>query len=333
MEDEKVGLLLHCWVAAPVVAQNRIKGVIFESKSGRLAILAKLVIDATGDGDIFAAAGESYDTDIFEASWHHQMNVAFLWSGVDMERFLQFRNGHPEEFEKLAEQSRDEFKEADTRKFQAGILGMPHLMPRHDVCLFLSPKLEGYNCLDIEDLTAVEKVSRKIMMKMLNFYKSNVPGFENAWAMLTAPQMGVRHSRRLLGTKKMVHSDWKSGIIHVDEIGVSPPPNTKNPNVSIPLGSLIPQTLENLLAAGRNLSCDAVTHNFMRLIPQCWQTGQAAGVAASVALTSGAPIRDVDIAEVQKQLKRQGVYLSPKTDPQTAAPPVRTTRPPEDHRR
>jgi hypothetical protein len=310
MEDETVGLLLHCWVVAPVMEGNQIKGVIFESKSGRLAVFAKVVIDATGDGDVFAAAGEAFDTDIFEASWQHQMNVAFLWSGVDMERFLEYRNRHPETFKALEEKAREEFKEVDVRRYRAGILGMPHVMPRNDVCLFMSPKLPGYNCLDIEDLTAVETVSRKIMMKMLDFYKRNVPGFENAWVMLTAPQMGVRHSRRLQGAKKMTHSHWKEGIIHGDEIGLSPPPNTKNPNVSIPLGCLIPRTLENLLVAGRNLSSDAVTHNFMRLIPQCWQTGQAAGVAAGVALSSGTRIHDVDVAAVQKHLKNQGVYLS-----------------------
>jgi len=184
------------------------------------------------------------------------------------------------------------------------------VMPRNDVCLFMSPKLEGYSCLEIEDLTEVETVSRRIMMKMLHFYRRHVPGFEDAWVMLTAPQIGVRHSRRLNGIKKISHEEWKEGIIHDDEIGVSPPPNTKNANVSIPLGCLIPRKLENLLVAGRNLSSDAVTHSFMRLIPQCWQTGQAAGVAAAVAVNNNIRIRDADVAEIQKHLRRQGVYLS-----------------------
>ena len=310
MEAERIKLLLHCWVAAPIQEDNEIKGVVFESKAGRKAILARAIIDASGDGDVFAAAGESFDNDIFQQSWHHQVNVAWLWAGVDMERFLKFKNENKETFQSLTAQAKSEFKDVDAWGYQTSVLGMPHVMPRNDVCLFMSPKLEGFSCLDIEDLTEVEYVSRRIMMKMLYFYRRHIPGFEDAWIMLTAPQIGVRHSRRLNGVKKMTHADWKQGIIHADEIGVSPPPNTKNANVSIPLGCLIPRKLENLLVAGRNLSSDAVTHNFMRLIPQCWQTGQAAGVAAAVAVNANTRLQDADIAVIQKHLKDQGVYLS-----------------------
>jgi len=310
LEAERIKLLLHSWVVAPIQEGNEIKGVVFESKAGRKAILARTVIDASGDGDVFAAAGEAFDTDIFQESWHHQLNVAWLWAGVDMERFLKFKHDNQRAFQSLAEQAKSEFNDVDARGYQTNVLGMPHVMPRNDVCLFMSPKLEGYSCLDIEDLTEVETVSRRIMMKMLHFYRGHVPGFEDAWVMLTAPQIGVRHSRRLNGVKQMSHEEWKEGIIHDDEIGVSPPPNTKNANVSIPLGCLIPRKLENLLVAGRNLSSDAITHSFMRLIPQCWQTGQAAGVAAAVAVNTHTRVRDADIAGIRKHLRRQGVYLS-----------------------
>ena len=99
-------------------------------------------------------------------------------------------------------------------------------------------------------------------------------------------------------------------MIHDDEIGVVPPPSPKYPNVSVPLGCLIPSSVDNLLVAGRNLSCDAVTHSFMREIPVCWLTGQAAGVTAAVALNSGVDIRAADVSEVQRQLTLQGTVLS-----------------------
>ena len=270
--------------------------------------MAQQLIDATGDGDIFSKTGEPYDTDIFENSMHHQLNVGFLWAGVDMERFFAFRKADTS-FQALEEKARKEFEDISSIFFSKNVLNMPHVMPRNDVCLFMSPKLNGYDCLNIEDLTKVEILSRRIMMRMLAFFRKNVPGFENAWVMLTAPQIGVRHSRRLDGIKKMSHNDWKTGILHEDEIGVTPPPNTKTANISIPLGCLIPKNIDNLIVAGRNLSCDSITHDFMRLIPQCWQTGQAAGVAAAVACSSDARIRDVDIAEVRKKLKTQGVHL------------------------
>ena len=94
---------------------------------------------------------------------------------------------------------------------------------------------------------------------------------------------------------------------HEDEIGISPPPNVRYPNVSIPLGCMVPTALDGLLAAGRNLSSDTATHSFMREIPQCWAMGQAAGVAAAVAVAAGVRARDVDVAEVQRQLVKQGV--------------------------
>jgi hypothetical protein len=144
---------------------------------------------------------------------------------------------------------------------------------------------------------------------MLDFYRRNMPGFERAWVMETAPQMGVRHSRRLLGVKKMTLDGWKSGVIHDAEVAVSPPPTPDHPNVSVPLGCLVPAELDNLLAAGRNLSCDAVTHTFMREVPQCWTLGQAAGAAAAVAVESGVKVRNVNVREVQKRLRAQGAVL------------------------
>jgi hypothetical protein len=161
----------------------------------------------------------------------------------------------------------------------------------------------------VNDLTAVEIESRRIMMEMLDFYRRKVPGFETARIMQTAPQLGVRHSRRLQGIKKMTVDDWTAGKTHEDEIGISPPPSSKHPNVSIPLLCLVPKRIHNLMAAGRNLSCDARTHDFMREIPNCWVMGQGAGTAAAVALESGSTVQDVHLPEVRRQLRSQDVYL------------------------
>ena len=144
---------------------------------------------------------------------------------------------------------------------------------------------------------------------MIEFYRKCLPGFEKARILQTAPQMGVRHSRRLLGINKMTFDDWTSGKRHNDEIGVSPPPSPQYPNVSIPFSCLIPKKINNLLVAGRNLSCDAKTHHFMREIPNCWVLGQAAGVAAAVAIDAGVHVQNIDVLEVQSELIKQGVYL------------------------
>jgi hypothetical protein len=186
-------------------------------------------------------------------------------------------------------------------------------MPRNDVALFMGPRLSGYSHIDVEDLTAVEIESRDRMQVVTEWYKDNMPGFEEAWIQTTAPQMGTRHSRRLLGVKKVIREDWTGGLVHDDEIGISTPPNPRNPNVSIPLGALLPQQVEGIIAAGRDLSCDPATHSFLRLIPQCWLMGQAAAAAAVTSINQGVNVRDVNVTEVRNQLFSQGVVLHKQT--------------------
>lgn len=305
-----VKLLLHAWAVAPVQDGETVRGIIFESKSGRQAILADVVIDATGDGDIFAMAGAPFDMDtvpaqseddaefVVPASIHNRMNISCRWGGVDMAHYLAFRRDQPEAYQALMERGK-----------AMGIADRPHVMPRNDMTLFMAPKLAGYSPLNVEDLTALEIEGRRRMLQILDFYRRHMPGFAHAWLMDTSPQLGTRHSRRLVGVKKMNKTTWTTGILHPDEVGVSPSPNVRYPNVSIPLGCMIPSTLDGLLAAGRNLSSDSATHSFMREIPQCWALGQAAGVAAAVAVNAGTPVRRVDLTEVRQQLRKQGVHL------------------------
>jgi hypothetical protein len=98
-----------------------------------------------------------------------------------------------------------------------------------------------------------------------------------------------------------------------DEIGVSPSLTLKLPPVSVPYGALVPRRLDGLVACGRHVSCDPNSHGFMREIPQCWLTGQAAGTAAALAANGNIQPRAVDIAELQGTLRRQGVFLQDRT--------------------
>ena len=107
----------------------------------------------------------------------------------------------------------------------------------------------------------------------------------------------------------MLRSRWPEGTPLPDEIGVTPAVSPKFPNISIPYGALVPERLDGLLACGRHISCDKNSHGFMREIPQCWITGQAAGVAAALAVAQGVQPRAVDIGRVQASLLGQGAYL------------------------
>jgi hypothetical protein len=147
------------------------------------------------------------------------------------------------------------------------------------------------------------------MLAHLEVLRAHAPGFETAFLMLSAPQIGARHGRRLVGLASVLREDWTAGVAKPDEIGVSPSLSPAFPNISVPYGALVPLQLDGLLVAGRVLSCDATSHSFMREVPQCWMTGQAAGAAAAVAVAAGVAPRAVPIERLQAELLRQGAMV------------------------
>jgi FAD dependent oxidoreductase len=162
-------------------------------------------------------------------------------------------------------------------------------------------------------LSTVEVRSHEAMGRMLDYYREHGPGFAQSFMMLSAPQIGVRHTRRLKGVDAVLRSRWSDGVALPTEIGVSPAVSPKFPNISIPYGALVPERLDGLIACGRHISCDRNSHGFMREIPQCWITGQAAGTAAALAVANQVELRHVDIAKLQNALLSQGVYLRATT--------------------
>jgi len=301
--------VFHGWGARPVIEAGRVGGCIFESKQGRRAILAKVTVDATGDGDLYAAAGAAHDSTADTRDIHACMNTAWLFGGVDMPVFLRFRAEEPEQYAAFLALGRERL-----RYFEKAVVSW-----RDDVALFLGPRLSGYSALDVEDLSEVEIRSRRLMIEHLRFYRRHAPGFSNAYLMLSAPQIGVRHGRRLVGRAGVSRADW-DGRARTDEIGVSPGPSPKFANVSIPYGALLPKDLEGLLAPGRHLACDIASHGFLREIPQCWTTGQAAGVAAALAADTGRRPGDVPVADIRAALVKQGAFLNPPPVAATATP-------------
>jgi hypothetical protein len=299
--EAKVRLLLHAWCTAPIVENGVVQGAIFESKEGRHAVLAKIVVDTTGDADLIARSGAQCESDVDAGDIHHCMNTVFMLGGVDMERWLAFRRDEPEAFTAFMALGRDRVK----------FFEKPFVSWRNDVALFLGPRLAGYSAVDVEDLTTVELRSRELAVGHLELYRAAAPGFSNAFLMLGAPQIGVRHSRRLAGLRKVTRQQWETGHVWDDEIGVSTSLAPKFPNISVPYGALVPERLDNILGAGRHVACDASSHTFLREIPQCWLTGQAAGIAAALAADASTRPRDLAASAIQRELLRQGVYLSP----------------------
>jgi hypothetical protein len=227
------------------------------------------------------------------------MNTSWLFGGVDMKRWIDFKTEQPDQHAAFMQRGREE----------NGLFERPFVSWRNDIALFMGPRQSGYSALDVDDLTEVEVRSHRAMAAHLNFFRAHAPGFENAFMMLSAPQIGVRHARRLQGVDSVLRSRWSDGLALADEIGVTPAVSPKFPNISIPYGALVPRTLDGLLACGRHISCDKNSHGFMREIPQCWITGQAAGTAAALAVAQGVEPRAVDVQALQKALGQQGVHL------------------------
>mgnify|MGYP001277493897 CR=1 FL=1 len=192
-----VDIVMHAWATSPVMEDGRIKGMIIQSKQGRHAVLAKIVIDTTGDGDIFTAANVAGEDDVLEDSIHGTMNTAWLFGGLDVPRWLEFKMNEKSAFSEFTQHAREQLSQ----------FSLPMPAWRDDVVVFMGPRLSGFNVIDLEDLNQVEHLSRQRMLDLLRFYRTHAPGFENAWVMLTAPQIGVRHSRRMRGQSQMTGQD------------------------------------------------------------------------------------------------------------------------------
>jgi hypothetical protein len=302
VRESRVHTLMHSWVVAAIVRDHTVEGVIFESKQGRFALTAPVVIDCTGDGDVFALAGAGFDDDFDGESAHARLTTSFRFGNVDMRRYLDFR---------MLRQ--DEFSEVMQRATREGISLLAHPTPYDSVALFLTPKMAGYSALNVADLTEVEFVSRDVARKGLMFFRENVPGFERAWILDTASQVGTRHARRLVGAERITIDHWRNDGGCDDSIGLCPGMTPTFPTLQIPYGSLVPADTNGLLAAGRNLSADTKSHAALREIPECWAMGEAAGVAAVLAVDSGAEVRDIDIGALQSRLVTHGAIVDRPT--------------------
>lgn len=308
-EGDAIRVYCHCWATTPIMEGNSVKGVIFESKEGRKAILAKTVIDASGDGDIYAQAGAPY-ADLSDAGTRVSTTaLVYRVAGVDVDTFEDWKRKRPEAAAALRQ----------TLAEVAGFRILPLPTNQNDM-VWLNNWLPGKSCVDVKDLTATEMTVRSSIREVIAFLKENVPmAFRNAYLYDIAPQLGARCSRRLVGEYVMTPDDfafhrefddviaWHSTICRIND---SAP-------VEIPYRAILPQKVENLLCPGRHLSADAVAIDWLLLIPQCVGTGQAAGVAAAVAAADGVSVRDVDMKKVQDILVCQDVPLprNPGCDP------------------
>jgi hypothetical protein len=308
-EKDFIKVLYHSWGTKPIMEGNTIRGVFFESKEGRKAILAKVVVDATGDGDLFSQSGAPFFS-LADAETRSS-TTALVWrvGGIDWDEYCEWKRARPELAAKVIE----------CCSKIAGFRSLPLPTNQNDIC-WVNNWHAKKDCTKIADLTATEITTRNTLRELLDYLKTAIPcAFRHAYLYDIAPQTGLRCSRRLKGAYVMTAKDfafasrfddviaWHSTICQINDCGP----------VEIPYRAIVPQHVENMLCPGRHLSADEVAIDWLNLIPQCVGTGQAAGVAAAVAVADGASVRDVDIKKVQDILVEQDVPLPrhPKTDP------------------
>jgi len=228
------------------------------------------------------------------------MNTSWVLGGVNMDQWLDWKTANADALRDFMARGRE----------QLGYFQTPYVSWRPDIALFLGPRQSGLSALDVDDMTEVEIRSHRLMQGHCEFFRRHAPGFEQAYMLQSAPQLGVRHTRRLAGVARIERRNWGNSAPAADEVGISPSINPKYPLVSVPYGSLLPRHLDGLLVGGRHISCDANSHGFMREIPQCWLTGHAAGVGAALAALGGVEPRKVDVRQMRQVLRDQGAFLS-----------------------
>lgn len=300
-EEAGVKLLLHSWGCRCIIEDDKVRGVVFESKSGRQVILGSIVIDTTGDGDIFASAGAKFDSEMNAELRSSKLALVFRIGNIDFKSLMKFKQSRQKEYDALMHELEN-----------LGGFTMYLRTWREDMVWF-NNFLPGLDGLNVEDLTWVEVNARKKMLATHDFFKKNVPGFEKSFIMDTASQIGVRASRRLIGEYVVTEQDMKAGKRYEDAIAVVPArqwaPSLRSSLAYIPYRSLLPQRVENLLVAGRCFSADQVANDILSPIQCCVAMGQAAGTAAALAIKRGISPKQVDYKTLQEHLIRQGVPL------------------------
>ena len=307
---DAIRVMYHCWGVKPIMEGNVCKGAIFESKEGRKAVLAKFVIDATGDADLCRLSGAPTSSAIDDECRCGATALVYRIGGVEHKRFLQWRQNNPEDFAALGNAAAKihGFRNALFTATQHDVLWVNNWQPKHD-------------CSKIADQTDTEMHTRLKIREVLDYYRLACPEvFRNAYLYDIAPQLGTRGSHRIVGEHVIGANDWAFPKEHDDCIAWHCTVDSLNDNapIEIPYRAILPQKVDNLLAPGRHISADSVAIDNVNLIPQCVGTGQAAGVAAAVAVAEGSTAHTVTVSKVQDILAGEQDVPLPRnahTDP------------------
>jgi hypothetical protein len=332
VQEAGVTPILHCHSVDTIMDGGAIRGVITESKSGRQAILAKRVIDATGDADLAFHAGVPYRKEPREQLMG--ATTTFACSGVDVAAFLEYVRAHPSRLSDWATTTSgkeddlfstwivepfNKAKEAGEIPADSVILGYwGGLTEAGEATNINVAHSLGIDSTDVRDLTRAEIEGRQKAIWAFEALRKYTPGFEKSRLRSFNSSLGTRESRKIVGEYILTEHDVKNQARFDDTVGIFPEfldahgvvimPTTGR-YFQVPYRAILPQKVENLLVAGRCVSADRIAFAATRQMMCCSVTGQGAGVAAAVSLKENVTCRGVDITRVQKALEQQGVRI------------------------
>ena len=330
--------MLHRMFVAPIMDGSHIKGAIVESKAGREAILAKRVIDATGDADVAYRAGaptvKQAKEDMIGAS------VMFSLSGVNKQRFIDHVKAAPHTYADWAygqwtiettgkeDQMFSPFLRKPFERARAEGLIPPNLdtisgtwgalYDAGDLTYLNLVHLLGYDGTDPNDLTHGEMEGRRQAMLAVRALQEFQPGCESAKLRNFGMTLGIRDTRKIDAVYNMTELDVREQARFDESVGIFPEfidgygililPTTGH-YFQLPYRTLLPKGVENLICAGRITGGDRVSHAATRNMMCCAVTGQAAGTAAALSLKRNEAFESLSVTALQEELKRQGARL------------------------
>ncbi|MBP7481196.1 MAG: FAD-dependent oxidoreductase [Lacunisphaera sp.] len=338
LTEAKVDVTFYAFCAGVVMDGDTIRGIITESKSGREAVLGKIVVDCTGDADVAYRSGVPCEKGSKETGGMQPPTLMFCIGGVDTEKLRMSIAHHtrtyltdfiPAEYfgqnnqfivvglRELIAKARAERKLNIPNERTIIITGL-----REGEVWINMTRVAGTDGTDARSLTAGEIEARGQIEDIYIYLKNYVPGFEKCFFTKTAPFLGIRETRRIVGQYTMTQEDVLGCRHFEDSIAVaSYPIDIHRPGdegctliwcgdcYDIPFRSLVPQKVKNLLVAGR---CISTTHEAMgaiRVMATCMAMGEAAGRAAKQAIRAGIAPTEVDVKELQAELRAKGAYL------------------------
>lgn len=285
VRESGIHLRMHSWFSRPIVDQGVLKGVVVETKQGPQAIMGDVVIDTTGDIDVASRAGAPYVHD------KYLVTLVFRLGGVDTDKAEKFEQENPRE------------ARAINRRIKRLLGGAWELWwlktPIPGVVWCNTPHMTGYDGADPESLTNAEFAARDRIGDALESIRADLPGFEKAYIVDVAQQMGVRQTRLLEGEYVVTKDDVVNRRHFADSVA-------RGRDYYTPYRALLPQGVDQLLVAGRHYSATPEAQRMSREIPPCMAQGQATGIAAAIAVEKSLPVRQVPVSEIQVRMRDQG---------------------------